>query len=306
MDQKETIVVVGFGSQAKAWAMNLRDSNCLLKIALQKESKSVNKARDLGFDVITLESKELSSYHTFLVLIPDQEQLKFLEKNHSFITPNSLLVYAHGFSMARDLVHEKYPQFSHALLAPKAIASEVRFQYETKGKIGAAIYSPNKNAESALQALAKKVGFTALYPTPFEKECAADLFSEQSLLCSLIPYGSLLSYNKLREYGISPEVAFMECFLELRSIATAFVNLGPEAFFKLISPNALIGSEKGRKLLINENFQRGLEQIMIDIHNKEFYKEVDVDHAAIRAEVLGQWQKEELSSTFERLKSELI
>jgi ketol-acid reductoisomerase len=306
MDQKETIVVVGFGSQAKAWAMNLRDSNCLLKIALQKESKSVNKARDLGFDVITLESKELFSYHTFLVLIPDQEQLKFLEKNHSFITPNSLLVYAHGFSMARDLVHEKYPQFSHALLAPKAIASEVRFQYETKGKIGAAIYSPNKNAESALQALAKKVGFTALYPTPFEKECAADLFSEQSLLCSLIPYGSLLSYNKLREYGISPEVAFMECFLELRSIATAFVNLGPEAFFKLISPNALIGSEKGRKLLINENFQRGLEQIMIDIHNKEFYKEVDVDHAAIRAEVLGQWQKEELSSTFERLKSELI
>ena len=306
MDQKETIVVVGFGSQAKAWAMNLRDSNCLLKIALQKESKSVNKARDLGFDVITLESKELSSYHTFLVLIPDQEQLKFLEKNHSFITPNSLMVYAHGFSMARDLVHEKYPQFSHALLAPKAIASEVRFQYETKGKIGAAIYSPNKNAESALQALAKKVGFTALYPTPFEKECAADLFSEQSLLCSLIPYGSLLSYNKLREYGISPEVAFMECFLELRSIATAFVNLGPEAFFKLISPNALIGSEKGRKLLINENFQRGLEQIMIDIHNKEFYKEVDVDHAAIRAEVLRQWQKEELSSTFERLKSELI
>jgi ketol-acid reductoisomerase len=306
MDQKETIVVVGFGSQAKAWAMNLRDSNCLLKIALQKESKSVNKARDLGFDVITLESKELFSYHTFLVLIPDQEQLKFLGKNHSFITPNSLMVYAHGFSMARDLVHEKYPQFSHALLAPKAIASEVRFQYETKGKIGAAIYSPNKNAESALQALAKKVGFTALYPTPFEKECAADLFSEQSLLCSLIPYGSLLSYNKLREYGISPEVAFMECFLELRSIATAFVNLGPEAFFKLISPNALIGSEKGRKLLINENFQRGLEQIMIDIHNKEFYKEVDVDHAAIRAEVLGQWQKEELSSTFERLKSELI
>jgi len=306
MEQNETIVIVGFGSQAKAWAMNLRDSKCLLKIALKKESASIKKARDLGFEVIELESSELSKFETFLVLIPDQEQLNFLEKNHPFLPIKSLMVYAHGFSMARDLVHEKFPQFTHALLAPKAIASEVRFQYETKGKIGAVIYSQNTQIDLKLRALAQQVGFTALYQTPFEQECAADLFSEQSLLCSLIPYGSLLSYNKLREYGVSPEVAFMECFLELRSIATAFVNLGPEAFFKLISPNALIGSEKGRKLLLNESFQEGLEQIMIDIHNKEFYKEVDVDHAAFRAEVLSQWQKEELSSTFERLKSELI
>ena len=306
MEQNETIVIVGFGSQAKAWAMNLRDSKCLLKIALKKESASIKKAREMGFEVITLETSELSNYQTFIVLIPDQEQLNFLEKNQSFLPANSLMVYAHGFSMSRDLVHEKFPQFSHALLAPKAIASEVRFQYETKGKIGAVISSSDTNIELKIRALAQKVGFTALYNNPFEKECAADLFSEQSLLCSLIPYGSLFSYNKLREYGISPEVAFMECFLELRSIANAFVNLGPEAFFKLISPNALIGSEKGRKLLMGESFHQGLEQIMIDIHNKEFYKEVDVDHAAIRKEVLNLWQQEELSSTFERLKSELI
>jgi ketol-acid reductoisomerase len=306
MEQSETVVIVGFGSQAKAWAMNLRDSKCLLKIALKKDSNSLIKARDMGFEVIELESEELASFKTFLVLIPDQEHIHFLEKNQFYIHSKSQLIYAHGFSLARDLVHEKFPMYSHGLLAPKAIASEVRFQYETKGKIGAVVWAQNPTLLEKLKILAKNLGFNALYSAHFQEECSADLFSEQSLLCSLIPYGSLLSYNKLRENGISAEVAFMECFLELRSIATAFVNLGPEAFFELISPNALIGSEKGRSLLLGEHFQKGLEQIMIDINNKQFYKEVDIDHSVVRAKVLGLWQNEELSATYKKLKSELI
>ena len=300
------IVLVGFGSQAKAWALNLRDSKVNFKIALTPSSPSILKARAMGFETIELESQELENFSTFLILIPDDKHLSFFEKNFPYIKANSQFVYAHGFSLSKDRLHEKYPQFHHSLLAPKSIASDVRFQYETKGKIGAAYYASKPENELVLKNLASQLGFTALYKSHFDEECMADLFSEQSLLCSIIPYASLMSYNLLRKNGVSAEVAFMECFLELKSITHAFVTLGPQAFFNLISPNALIGSQKGRKILLGDSFNKDLEQILIDIKNKQFYKEVEIDANLLRQKVLKEWDQEELSQTFIKLKNELI
>jgi ketol-acid reductoisomerase len=306
MTNLNPIIIVGFGSQARAWALNLRDSKASFKIALKPNSPSKEKVIALGFEWIELENLGLENYSTFLMLIPDDKHVSFFESNHQFFNQNSHFIYAHGFSLSKERLHEKYSQFSHSLLAPKAIASDVRFQYETKGKIGAAFYAQNSKNEEALKDLAAKLGFTALYKSHFDEECIADLFSEQSLLCSLIPYGSLYSYNLLRKNGVSPEVAFMECFLELKSISQAFVTLGPQAFFNLISPNALIGSQKGRELLMGETFKQGLEQILIDIKNKQFYKEVEIDADLLRQKVLREWDQEELSKTFIKLKPELI
>ncbi|MGZ3786967.1 MAG: hypothetical protein ACXVLQ_00505 [Bacteriovorax sp.] len=306
MTSQSPIVIVGFGSQSRAWALNLRDSKESFKIALQPKSSSIKKAESLGFECISLEQEVLKNYSLFLLLIPDDKHKSFFEKNARFFKEGTHFVYAHGFSLSKERLHEKYPQFSHSLLAPKAIASDVRFQYESKGKIGAAYFAHNQKDEALLKDLAAKLGFTALYKSHYDEECIADLFSEQSILCSLIPYASLKSYNLLRKNGISKEVAFMECFLELKSITHAFVTLGPEAFFKLISPNALIGSQKGRNKLLGEAFDHELEQILIDIKNKEFYKEVEIDADLLRQKVLKEWEQEELSQTFVQLKPELI
>jgi len=306
MLSQNPIVLVGFGSQAKAWALNLRDSKVSFKVALNPNSKSKAIAEAMGFECIELESQNLINFSTFLMLFPDDKQISFFEKNLPYLKAKSHFIYAHGFSLSKDRLHEKFSQFSHSLLAPKAIASDVRFQYETKGKIGAASYAPDSTCEEELKNLAAKLGFTALYKSHFEEECMADLFSEQTLLCSLIPYVSLKSYNLLRKNGISAEVAFMECFLELKSISQAFVNLGPQGFFNLISPNALIGSQKGRNMLLGESFDRALEQIFIDIKNKQFYKEVEIDANLLRQNVLKEWDQEELSQTFIKLKPELI
>lgn len=306
MAQNKSLVIVGFGSQAKAWALNFKDSQCPVKIALSSHSSSRSRAEKLGFECISLETQELRAFSTFILLIPDDQHSIFFEKNSSYFEAKSHFIYAHGFSLSKEKLHQKYPQFSHSLLAPKAIASEVRFQYETGGKIGAAFFAPNHDCEQQLRTIASQVGLTALYQSNFEEECTADLFSEQSLLCSLLPYGALKSYQVLRQNGASKEIAFMECFLELKSISQAFVTMGPVEFFKLISPNALIGSQKGRNLLLNKEFDHGLEQIMIDIKNKQFYKEVDQDANALREKVLKEWEAEELSITFDQLKSELI
>lgn len=302
----EAFAIIGFGSQAKAWALNLRDSKRDFVIGLNPSSKSYAKVHDLGMKTISLESEEIKKYKHFLVLIPDDQHKKFLETNLSFFQKGAHFVYAHGYSLTRHDFHNTFPQFDHSLLAPKAIASEVRFQYETKGKIGAVIYSEMDNNYPFLYQLAKDVGFTALYENHFRDETIADLFSEQALLCSILPYASLKSFNMLVDNGISEELAFMECFLELRSISAALVNLGPEDFFKLISPNALVGSEKGRELILNHHFDNALEKILDDIKNNHFYREAEKDFHPTREMVLKRWKHERLNHTYKKLKKELI
>lgn len=306
-DQESTdILIVGFGSQAKAWALNLLDSKRSFLIALNPNSKSFASVKELGMKAISLDDPKISNYSTFVLLIPDDQHKSFFEKNINQLKTGSHFIYAHGYSLSRFNFIKTYSQFTHSLLAPKAIASDVRFQFETKGKIGAIIYSEIEKNKTFLKILAKDLGFTSLYENHYDDETTADLFSEQSILCSLIPYASLKSFNLLIANGISKELAFMECFLELKSISQAFVNLGPEAFFNLISPNALIGSEVGRELLVGKYFDEALEKIFKDIKNKDFYKTLDLDHSKTREMIIDRWKNEAFTQTYKKLKPELI
>lgn len=305
MSELKAVTIIGFGSQAKAWALNLRDSGIAVSIALRKGSTNLPNAQNLGFKTILAESNELKNSTLLVMLIPDDQHSTFLSQNQNFLPSSAHIVYAHGFSLSKHSLEKYYPQFKHSLLAPKAIASEVRFQYEVKGKIGAA-YHCDSTLIDEINSLAKAAGITALYKSTPLEECQADLFSEQSLLCSILPYVALESFNTLRKNNISSEVAFMECFLELKSISHALVTLGPEAFFKLISPNALIGSQKGRQLLINDQFKKSLDELFNDVKSGKFFTEVERDADQLRKVVIQEWDKEELTHLYKKLKAELI
>jgi ketol-acid reductoisomerase len=300
------VAIVGFGSQAKAWALNLRDSKRNFIIALNPGSKTAHKVDSLGLNFIFLDDPKIKTIDTFLLLIPDDQHKLFFEKNLSFLKEGSHFVYAHGYSLARYQLNQIYSKFKHSLLAPKAIASDVRLQYETKGKIGAVVHTESEKEMKFIQELSNDLGFTSLYENHYEDEMIADLFSEQSLLCSILPYASLKSFNLLVDNGISNELAFMECFLELKSISQALVNLGPEEFFKLISPNALIGSEVGRELLLDQHFDEALNTLFQNIKNKKFYQTVDDNQSHSREKILKRWKHERLNETYKKLKPELI
>lgn len=313
-----TIHLVGFGSQGKAWALNLRDSNQKVRILLRKDSKSQELVKKLGFEVEELNSESLKKCKILLLLIPDSEQKTFLIRHKNDLNPNTLIVYAHGFTASSTNILSHTPHLHHGLLAPKAIASEVRFQYETNGKLlGVHDLICAKNTEkedeekyySLLINLGKKIGLTSNYKNSFAEETKADLFSEQSLLCSLLPYGAKLSFEKLVANGIDPKLALLECFLELRSISKALVDLGPEAFFNLISPNALIGSEKAFELLLDQNFSQKLDTLWQDIENGHFQKYCSAiseeEVSRLREKILNRFKESPFNQTFLNLKSEL-
>lgn len=310
--------LVGFGSQGKAWALNLRDSNHKVRVLLRKNSKSTYVVKQLGFEVLELNETNLKNSKILLLLIPDSEQRQFLIDHKNHLSHDSLILYAHGFCISSTDLLQHIGHLHHGLLAPKAIASEVRFQYETKGKLLGvhdlicAENTPNTEADKLLSILlkiGKDLGLTSNYKNHFAQETKADLFSEQSLLCSLLPYGAKFSFEKLVANGIDPKLAMLECFLELRSISKALVDLGPEAFFKLISPNALLGSEKAYELMFDHAFEEKLEKLWRDIDNGEFQKYCnDVnqeDIALIRERILKRFRESKFHQTFETIKSEL-
>lgn len=76
--EDKTIAVIGYGSQGRAQALNMRDSGLNVIVGVRKDGKSWNIAKNDGMEVTTIEdaSKRADIVH---VLIPDEVQPKVYE-----------------------------------------------------------------------------------------------------------------------------------------------------------------------------------------------------------------------------------
>lgn len=305
----KTITLIGFGNQAKAWALNLRDSGYQVLIALKDKSPSIAKAQALSFAVVSL-PEAAARGGDFVNLTPDHLHHEVLADVQ--FKAGSRLVFAHGYSVASELVTSNASGAEILLLAPKAIASELRFLYEAKGKLGAVYsveYAQDKAAAKAwLLQLARDLGITAgPYETSFSEETKADLFSEQALLCSVLPRSAERSFKLLRDKGVGEELAYLECWYEMKLIADTLVKMGPSAFFKLISPNALLGGYEADKLLFDKAYQNKLETLFERIERGTFYQQArSTDFSELRAKIATEWGDCELELTHQKLKNQLF
>lgn len=303
MSGEKTITIVGWGNQARAWAANLSDSGYRVNVWLRPDSSSKTKAAQVAH---VLETDERIPQGPIVFLVPDDQIPQALGRLATRLIPGSLLLYAHGYALETEKLHERHPSFRHALLAPKAIGTEVRATYVDKRPLGG-VYSVEHahDAEEKILTLAKDLGITmGPYPCTFKQEMVADLFSEQAVLCSVIPESCRLAFDMLRARGIPPELAFFELWHEVGLIVKTMVDKGPEAFFNLISPNALIGAEKGRQLLCGEDFKKRLQTLLNEIEDGSFKKTVDqTDPAKTREETLKRWTTSELNQTINRMKT---
>jgi ketol-acid reductoisomerase len=77
------------------------------------------------------------------------------------------------------------------------------------------------------------------------------------------------------------------------------VDKGPEGFFDLISPNALIGSEKGYRKLFTDNFNKTLRSLLEDIQSGKFNEELaNTNVEETRKIIRERWHNSPLQKTF--------
>ncbi len=301
------LTIIGFGNQARSWALNLRDSGFPFRVALRPESPNLSEIKREKIPFILIGSPEFYQSEALALLIPDDAQASFLGTHAKNFGKKTIILYAHGFALSRNLLEKKYSDLRHVLFAPKSIGTELRKQYLAKGKLGA-VFSLEHVEESAeieswVRDLARSIGITmGPYKTTFLRETNADLYSEQGLLCSLIPYAASEMFNHLVKEGTEPELAYFECWHELKLIINAMIDKGPEGFFDLISPNALIGAEKGYEVLMTTEFKKQMHSLFEDIKSGKFDSEVkSADVPALRKRIRERWLNDELNKTFLRI-----
>ena len=301
----KSIIIIGYGNQAQAWAHNLKDSGWEVSIALRNKSFSITKASG---NFKTIEISNIPDNSSVAILTPDETHDSILQKLENI---NCTIIYAHGHSLSSNQFNKKYSQHNHLLFAPKGIASAIRNNFIQNLPLAAVYsleFSKNINQDrSLIFELASALGIGNLFEASFETETKADLFSEQTILCGVLPYMANLSFEKLREKGVSKEVAFLECWYEVKLIADVMVTLGPKKFFDLISPNALYGSQLGKNILINESTLSALDELYNDIDSGKFDAKVkNVNMDEIRLQVNNFWENKELTQVHSEMAPKLF
>jgi ketol-acid reductoisomerase len=267
------IVVAGYGNQGRPQALNLRESGLDVKIAARSGGDSWKRAQDDRFEVG--ETAELSrEADILLVLLPDEVHGTVF---YDDIAPNlphgAALCFAHGFSVAfREIETADHDLL---LVAPKGQGTRLREAYSRGSGLPCLLAVEQDISGNALgKALAVAWGLGCLrvgaFETTFREEAISDLFGEQAVLCGGVPALIKCAFDVLVEKGFSPEVAYFECFHELKIIVDLFEQYGFSGMRGMISGTAAYGSMKFGEGLISEETKRLMEELFERIESGEF------------------------------------
>jgi ketol-acid reductoisomerase len=291
------IAICGLGAQGKSWRANMLDQNIVpLSIGRSKESPHQNDLPYLSLENLeNAEHKILQHCKMLILTVPDQHHTEVLQRLAPYLAPKTLILYPHGFSCLQDQHHKAFPELRPVLMAPKAIGLKVRELFIAKKHIPCAYsleFIPEHEQifiDQYLQNFALHLRFQ-LFPASFLQETQADLFSEQALLCSILPFFTKKVFDKMVEKNLPPDLCFYECWMEMSYIAEVLGKIGPKDFFKMISPNAFLGAVHAREVYAQHfDFETPLEKLWDNINGGDFAKQVKLT----KSEDLSQLYKKE-------------
>ena len=271
--KSKKVVVVGYGSQGRGHAMNLRDSGCNVVIGI-RAGKSAERAKADGF-VVKEVADAVKDADFVMVLVPDELQAdlykKDIEKN---LKKNATLAFAHGLSIHFSLITPR-EDLNVVMIAPKGPGHTVRHEYEIGRGVPClvAVYqdvSGDARELAMSYACAIGAGRSGILETTFKEECETDLFGEQAVLCGGLVGLIKAGFETLVEAGYEPEMAYFECCHEMKLIVDLIYQGGIADMHYSISNTAEYGSVITSDKLITEETKKNMKQVLKEIQNGEF------------------------------------
>jgi ketol-acid reductoisomerase len=270
------VAVIGYGNQGRAHALNLRDSGVVPVIGL-RAGLSANAAAADGFEVLPI-AEAAASANVVVMLLPDEAQpAVYTNEIAPHLDRTVALGFAHGFCVRFGLVvpPEENDVF---LVSPMGPGTHLRGTYEAGRGIPCVVAThPDGMRRSLALALsyAKAIGCTragAVLAT-FEQETDCDLFGEQAILV-----GGLISlvrtgYDTLVENGYPPELAWAECFYQVRLLADLLHDMGPSGMLDHVSDTAAYGGLTRGPEIFGHGAKMAMQGILADISHGRFAKE---------------------------------
>jgi ketol-acid reductoisomerase len=281
----ETLSLIGFGTQASAWAPCLQDSGWSVCIYLHRKEGRFQAARALGFETFLVD--ELPSHLTaqgttpqwLALLCPDASIGPLYDQYLAPLNQDLRLILAHGFAIYSHQLRIQNPRHAVCLLAPKAIGPKIleqfRMHFPSPHTLRAASCSTALTTDLERKQflhIARALGFApqSLIPVSFEQETIGDLISEQGLLCGGLFNLLIWTLEAMQKAGIPHELIHEECITELELIAGILKTHGPAGTFKKISEVAQCGTIAMGDRLRHSTFKTEFDAQMKSIQSGEF------------------------------------
>ncbi len=269
------IAVIGYGSQGRGQALNLKDSGVKVVIGLRENGKSWAKAESDGFKVEPIE-EAVKQADIVQILIPDEVQPQTCSTNRILenLKEGNTLMFSHGFNIHfKQIMPPKYVDV--IMVAPKGPGPIVRKMYvEGRGVPSLiAIYQDfTGHAKDTALAYSQAIGGTraGVIETSFQEETETDLFGEQAVLCGGVVSLIQAGFDTLVEAGYQPEVAYFECLNEMKLIIDLIYSGGITHMRNSISNTAEYGDYTAGKRIINEDTKKEMKKILEEVRNGTF------------------------------------
>jgi ketol-acid reductoisomerase len=278
------ITIVGYGSQGRAHALNLRDSGFDVTVGLRPGGPTELKAKADGFTVKT-PAEAVKDADIVAVLTPDMVQPQLYGE---VIEPNmakgACLLFAHGFNVHYGQISPR-EDLDVVLVAPKGPGALVRREYEI-GRGVPSVYAVHQDQSGKAEQLALTycagIGGARqnAIKTSFKEETETDLFGEQAVLCGGATKLVQAGWETLVEAGYQPEVAYYECLHELKLIVDLFYEGGVTRMHEFISETAQYGALTRGNYVVDDNTRAQMRKVLTEIQDGTFARQWIAEYAA--------------------------
>ncbi len=272
------VVIVGYGSQGHAHALNLKDSGVSdVVIALREGSSSIAKAEAAGLTVMTI-AEAAAAADLIMMCAPDELQAD-IWRDHiaGNIRDGAAIGFAHGLNVHYNLI-EPPSTIDVVMIAPKGPGHTVRGEYEKGGGVPclmAVAQDASGNAHDLCLSYASAIGGgrSGIIETTFKEECETDLFGEQVVLCGGLVELIRAGYETLVDAGYAPEMAYFECLHEVKLIVDLIYEGGIANMNYSISNTAEFGEYVSGPRIITDESRAEMRRILKDIQTGAFTSE---------------------------------
>lgn len=305
--QGKKIAIIGYGSQGHAHAQNLRDNGYDVIVGV-RAGKSFDKAKEDGFDVKSVKDAAKEA-DLVMILLPDEQQPDVYENEiKDGLVEGNALAFAHGFN-----IHFKQivpPAFVDVFLAaPKGPGHLVRRTFAEGGAVPslfAVHQDATGNGRQLALSYADGIGATraGVLETTFKEETETDLFGEQAVLCGGTVELVRSGFKTLVEAGYQPEIAYFECFHELKLIVDLMYEGGIKMMDYSISDTAQWGQYVSGPRVINDDTRKRMKEVLNDIQDGTFAMGWISEHKNGRP-VYKKYEQEVADSQLEKVGAEL-
>jgi ketol-acid reductoisomerase len=290
--KSKKVAIIGYGSQGRAHALNLKDSGVAeIVVALREGSSTAKKVEADGLKVMSV-ADAAKWADLMMMATPDELQADIWKQDiEGNIRDGAAIAFAHGLNVHFNLIEPK-KTVDVVMIAPKGPGHTVRSEFQRGGGVPCLVAIDHDASGNALDlALSYACGVgggrSGVIETTFKEECETDLFGEQVVLCGGLVELIRAGFETLVEAGYAPEMAYFECLHEVKLIVDLIYEGGIANMNYSISNTAEWGEYVTGPRIITAETKAEMKRVLHDIQTGKFTSDWMMENRAGQSRFKG-------------------